>query len=179
MNSSIKSLKTMELVEGAVIIILGLLFVIFPSFWASFISILFGGLISLIGVVLIINSVLERKYKSFPYFKLISGIAMTILGIIFIFYTGVPISIFAIVVGIIALVFGAVRITTSFYLKKDKDPWIWSLIEGIINAGFGIFMIINPLTGVDVWLIALGIYLVYIGICFIIMVQKSEFTIIK
>ncbi len=179
MNQSIKSLKRLEISEGIITIILGLLLAIFPGFWAGFISILFGGLILVIGIVLAVNSFLEKKYKDFPIFKLIAGCVMAITGITFIFYTSVPISIFAIVVGIIALVYGAVKITTAFYMKKDNNPWFFSLIEGIINSGFGIFMIINPLTGVDIWLIALGIYLVYVGICFIIVVQKSEFTVIN
>lgn len=179
MNQSIKSLKRLEISEGIITIILGLLLAIFPSFWAGFISILFGGLILVIGIVLAVNAFLEKKYKNFPVFKFISGCIMSITGIIFMFYTSVPISIFAIVVGIIALVYGAVKITTAFYMKKGNEPWLFSLLEGIINSAFGIFMIINPLTGVDIWLIALGIYLVYVGICFIIVVQKSEFDVIS
>lgn len=179
LNSSIKSLKRLELTEGILLIILGMLFAIFPGFWASFISILFGGLIFAIGATMVVNSILERKYRDIPLFKLTAGIIMSILGLVFIFYNSVPISIFAIVVGIVALVFGAVRITTAVFKKRSSEHWIWTFIEGTINSAFGIFMIINPLTGVDVWIIALGLYLIYIGVCFIIMVRKSEFNIIN
>jgi len=178
LNSSITSLKKIEFAEGSLIIVLGLLFAIFPGFWAGFISVLFGGLIFAIGAVLLVNSILERQYRDIPIFKLTAGILMSIIGLVFIFYNSVPISIFAVIIGIIALVFGAVRITTAFFKKKNREAWIWTFIEGVVNSAFGVFMIINPLTGVDIWIIALGLYLIYVGVCFIIVVKKSDFNII-
>ncbi len=178
MIKSVESLKRMEFLEALGIIIFGLLLAIFPNFWGQFISVLLGILIIAIGVGLSLNSWLEKNYRKFPLFKMICGIAMIAVGIFFIFNKAMPISIFGVIIGIIVLLYGTVRITNAINDKNLGKQWIWPFVESVINLLFGFFMIINPLTGVNIWIISIGLYLVYIGISFFILIKNSKFEVL-
>jgi uncharacterized membrane protein HdeD (DUF308 family) len=178
-DKNIKALKRVEYMQGALIILAGLLMSVFSFLLAQFISVSIGTLIILLGVFLISNSLFEKCYESSVTFRLIMGFVLLALGMAFFINPEILMSVISIIIGLIVLFVGIVKLINSIDLARNGKISIWNFTEAVLNLLFGLFMLFHTVRGSQLILIIIGVYLVYFGIFYMIAVYRSKAYVIK
>lgn len=175
MDKDLKSLKRVEYIEGTVIILIGILFVAFSSFVSSFLSIILGVLITISGIIIVFNTLLEKKYMSMPLLRFTIGFLMIVFGIASFVDPMILISFTANIIGIIVLIVAIYKLFTAISLTRSENTSVLTYLEAIINFAFSMFMFFFPADANNLIVVVIGCYLVYFGITFIVSIKKSTF----
>ncbi len=98
------------------------------------------------------------------------GVTMDILYIAFgaililsPFFSALLISIVPIIIGFWATITGITQIINSFKYKTIIKKWWIFLVLGILTAGFGIFVILNPILVVKDLIVLFGVFYLLMG----------------
>lgn len=164
-----RSWKWAEYSFGGLLILLGLAALIFPKVILGFLSLALGIPILAFGAIQIARSV--RLYKlmgALPMPPLLTGVIAAVVGLAFLIYPSMPAAIFGTVFGIWALGSGAVRMNRAIASRQADAPCAWQFIQSFIHIAFGFFLIVNPVGITALWVSVIGVYLVYLGIVFLI-----------
>lgn len=106
---------------------------------------------------------MEQKFNKIILVEIGFSILYAILGLIIFLKSEIANSAVGILIGTFFLIAGIIQIYT--FIDKSKIRLFRSnLVIGIINILLGIFIMLNPLTLVDILNISLGIWLVVEGI---------------
>lgn len=121
------------------------------------------------------TSVAQQNEKAWPWWLvLIEGIALLILGVLFLTSPAATWTSMVWILGIYWVVIGIVKLISMF---QDHDKWGWKLILGILYIIAGIFLISNPISGSVVFglsvALVIGIYAIIIGIVSLIAAFKG------
>ncbi|WP_345234291.1 HdeD family acid-resistance protein [Olivibacter ginsenosidimutans] len=112
-------------------------------------SLFFGGLI-LVNGIMEFSFALSNRHQTHQWgWTLAAGILDTILGLILLVYPGLSMSILPFIVGFYILLLGASLTSYAFQLKNlATRNWGWVLIGGILTILLALSMIFNPVIGV-------------------------------
>jgi Uncharacterized conserved protein len=138
-----------------VLLLVGLLFVavgIYTLFnpLNSFLalSVLFGCIIFIAGVLRVIFAVSNRRTLYRWGWTLAIGLLDTVLGLILLFYPKLSMLVSAFIVGFYLLLSGAALLTYSMDVRRSEAKgWGWLTFAGIVVAILGLSVIFNPLIG--------------------------------
>ena len=179
MNKMLRRLKWTEILEGALVALTGLACVIFPGILANMFSFLIGAVTLVIGICQIFQCFVEKKYLSFPTLKLIIGIVFVVFGAAFLLHRSAPITIFAVITGIVVLVLGAVKMNEAIKAREQKKPYLWLFVQSAVHIAFGFLLVINPTSGTSLWIVLMGCYLIYLGLTLVVTAALSKYEITK
>ncbi len=168
--SAFRRMSTLFLVEGIVLIILGALAIAVPVVATIALTILFGWLFIISGVVGLISSIAARGAPGF-WWAVLSAILGIVVGILLV---GQP------VVGALSLTFLLVAFflvegiaTIGFAVSHRSElgaPWGFMLASGIVTLGLAILILLG-LPGTAAWALGLlvGIDMLFGGAALISM----------
>ncbi len=151
--------------KGILALIFGLIALFYPGRTIEFLTLVFGWMLLIAGVVFIIGSIMHTKANSNWGSWLLEGIIDLILGLIIIIFPLFAVGVFMILIGIWAIIMGLWRIYLSGKFRSQKGLLIFS---GVVSLIFGILVIINPFAGAGAIMIVTGIWAILFGISIIV-----------
>ena len=141
---------------------------------------MYFGLLILVGGVLLLLGAFDQKRKEKNYsLMLTEGLVSIILGVIIIIYPGQTLKLFLIFIGVWALLLGIFKIYIGIAMRKIMQfPYIM-IIGGLLLLGIGFLLLLDPayvagfvLQVVGAIFVILGIMLIY----FSFVIKNSKTT---
>lgn len=112
-------------------------------------SLFFGGLIFINGIMEFSFALSNRKHAHRWGWTLAAGVFDIILGFILLLYPGLSMSVLPFIIGFYILLLGASLISYAFQLNAlQVKRWGWVLAGGILTVLLGLSMIFNPVLGI-------------------------------
>lgn len=106
---------------------------------------------------------IDRLFSKIMWMDIALSICLTLIGLIFLVYPDVSVTLIGIIFGLLITILGGVLIYT--YLKRREIPLFrFNLIYGILGVILGILTIISPFTFTQVITIFIGIWILYMAI---------------
>ncbi|HPE35008.1 MAG TPA: DUF308 domain-containing protein [Bacteroidales bacterium] len=171
MEKKIANLSALLIINGIIALLFGVFALFVPQETAKSIAVYFGFILllgGLIGMYVSIKNMQQGKNWLFNVFGSLLGI---LVGIFIVIYTRRSIEIFAIIMGIWAIILGAVQLILFFNLQKNADNKRWFLFSSILPIVFGLILFFNPFESIVAILVIVGILalifgfvLVYLGL---------------
>ena len=153
------------LISSILLLILGAIMILFPETTLNITSYCIAIISLLLGIYLIIIDINIEKPLFFPNTSL-SGIILSILGIILLAH---PKSLFILIPIVLGIWFIISSITKINYIQTlkyiNKSLWISSIITTILSIICGLIFIINPLRSAAVVTTFFGIIMIIYSIC--------------
>jgi uncharacterized membrane protein HdeD (DUF308 family) len=162
------------LIRGITAILIGILAMVRPGEMLEFLVTLLGILVLVIGIVTAAGALRHRSESERWLLVLIPGLLGIAIGIVTIAWPAVTIVVVLYLIAIWALVHGISEIYNAVKLSKDiRGEWT-PLLVGIVSVVFGIVLLVRPLTaGAAVtWLV--GIFLLVLGMLWVIMAVRAR-----
>ena len=129
---------------------------------------MYFGLLIIVGGVLLLLGAFDQKGKGKDYsLMLIEALVTIVLGIIIIIYPGQTLKLFLIFIGVWVLLLGIFKIYIAIVMRKIlKFPYIM-IIGGLLWLGIGFLLLLNPAYVAGVVLQVVGAIFVVLGITLI------------
>ena len=106
---------------------------------------------------------IDRLFSKIMWMDIALSICLTLVGLIFLVYPDVSVTLIGIIFGLLITILGEVLIYT--YLKRREIPLFrFNLIYGILGVILGILTIISPFTFTQVITIFIGIWILYMAV---------------
>lgn len=153
--------KWVPMLMGCVMLVLGMALFIAPQVITNRIPYILGFLLIFIGISDLTYSFLTKDYKIGTSMQLIQGTINVMIGIIFLMKPELTIDYLGICFGLCALVMGAIKLNLAIdhYHLGNSNPG-WYVLDGSIRIIFAIFLIFNPIGGINVWIMLVGAYFI-------------------
>lgn len=161
----LKGIKLQSVLIAILFILLGLVLAINPLGVTRTICFTIGSIILGTGVVFIIVYLVSDFKDNIKKNKLVIGIILLILGIVFfvayrVIMTGIPT-----VLGVMIFINGLGKLQTALDARRiNKDKSLWLIIVAIAIILLGAFLVFNPLGASKLALRVIGIFLMISGI---------------
>lgn len=168
--------KWVPMLMGCVMMVLGIALFFAPQAVTNNIPYILGLLLIFIGFGDLLYSFLTKDYKIGTSMQLIQGTINVMIGIIFLWKPELTLDYLGICFGLCALVMGAIKLNLAvdhYHLGKNHPGWY--VLDGIIRIVFSLFLIFNPIGGINVWIMLVGAYFIISSIDIfiaIILVEK-------
>lgn len=112
-------------------------------------SVFFGGLIFVNGIMELSFAIGNRNRLHHWGWTLAAGILDVVLGFVLLIYPGLSMSILPFIVGFYVLLLGASLSSYAIQLNNlEVKGWGWVLAGGMLTILFGLSMIFNPVIGI-------------------------------
>jgi len=161
-------------VNGIIALLYGILAIFIPGETILTIIIWFGIVVLVVGVAMLIG-VINNIRNKLPYgTDLLWAILTIVIGGVLTFYTQRSIEIFVIIIGLWAILVGAVQLYLMTKLDSSDKSRNTFLINGVLTVIFGVVLFFNPFTSAKALLILTGIIAFIIGIVMIIISLKMK-----
>lgn len=131
--------KRNTLIQLVIELVIGLLFIIFPTQFQNFIVYVIGGLLVALGIYIIIYSYKFSELKQIAY----SGIFFIVVGAIIMFINNLIVALIPIIIGIYLILKGLVKLYITYIQKGSKFYLINLIISGLIVISGIILIIFN------------------------------------
>ena len=92
------------------------------------------------------------------------GIIALILGIFALFLPEVVYMSLVLIVGVFALVDGAIALISAFTSNAKSEHWWWIIFEGVLGVLLGILTIFRPAAMGEIWIILIAVWAIVTGI---------------
>jgi len=163
MKNKVKHYSLTLLINGIIALLFGGLAIFLPQATIKTIAIYFGILLLIGGAggmwVAIRNMQREKPYIS----SLISSIVSIVIGLIIVFNTRLSLNIFGIIIGIWALVIGAVQLFLALKMMEGGRYKNLMLINGLITLLFGLLLFVSPFGAILALTRIIGVIAVLFG----------------
>ena len=155
--------------RGAAALLFGILALLWPGVTLIFLVALFAAYAIVSGAVALAGAFRNRRDRGW-WLALVLGVVSVAAGILAIFYPGITALALVIMMGVNAVLSGALEIAMAVRLRREiegKGEWLLG-VAGFVSILFGAFVLAFPGPGALalVWLVAL--HAMTIGILFLI-----------
>ena len=158
------------LILGIVMIIAGVLAVFAPGPAALATSLFLAAMFILGGAAQIAHAVATRTHDGFGW-KLLSGVAMGALGVLFAVFPVAGIASLALLVGALLLANGVCSVMLAFRLRPKKG-WGWVLFDGALSVVLAVLIAIGwPATSIPIIGLLTGFALISGGVWRIVLAR--------
>lgn len=155
------------LINGIIALIIGGLLVFVPGDTILTITRYFAILLLLAGVVMLILAIRNIRAETPYILLLVEALAAILVGSLLLFYTRQSLEFFVIVMGIWALIIGAVQVILAMKFKDKLGSYSILLINGLLTVLLGILLFFNPFTSIKLLGIIVGILALSVGVLLI------------
>jgi uncharacterized membrane protein HdeD (DUF308 family) len=167
MENKIKQYRTTLLINGIIALLFGSLSLLLPVPTIKTIVKYFGILLLLGGGTGIYFSIQHMKNDK-PYLtSLVTSIISVVMGVVLFFNTRQSLIIFATIIGIWALVIGAVQLFIALKLLQKGNYRKALIINSVITLIFGLLLFLNPFGSVIALVYIVGAIALIIGVILI------------
>jgi uncharacterized membrane protein HdeD (DUF308 family) len=157
-------------VNGLIAILFGLLALFVPTETIMTLTMYFGIIILLGGLVMFYFSYKNMKAQKTYLLLMAQAILAILIGAVIAFYPKGSLQIFLVMVGIWATIIGLLQIIVAVQMRKKVSNHSMFTLNGVITLVFGLLLFFNPLGAIKalfmvIGLLALaaGVLLVYLG----------------
>ncbi len=165
MENFLKKVKANYMVSAAFLALFGLVLLIWPKTSTTVICMALGCVLIICGVIRLVVFWLNRDDSLYSTMNLVSGIVLVAVGVWIVVKPETIMVMVPIVIGIIVIFhsFHDFGQAASLY-KASYDKWWVALLLGLITAGLGILLAVNPFEAAETIVRVIGICLIYDGI---------------
>lgn len=164
-DKNVKTAKISYIAASSAVTLMGLLLLIFPTFFSNLIGIISGVVLLIFGIVKLYGYFSKDLYSLAFQHDLAFGILLIILGAVLLFNPIKLLNFMYIVFGLLGLIDGLLKIQTSIDAKRfGLSAWWVSFVLGCIATVAGIVLIICYAKSSSVPIALLGIILTIEGI---------------
>ena len=160
--------------SGIICVLYGLLAFYNPGDMLTTIISFLGIIILVVGIAMligVINNIINNKAYAAD---LVWTIITLAVGGILTFYTTEAVKIFVIIIGIWAILVGALQLYLMTKLESDDKNRNSFLINGVITIIFGVILFFDPFKSAGIFLIVTGILAFIVGIFLIVLAVKMK-----
>lgn len=153
----IKKSAWLAVVESLALVILGILFIAWPSTMMQIITYIVGAVFIVEGIFKIINYFIEKGQNDFFNNGLLSGVVAALIGIAVLAIGAENIAnVFRIVIGIFMVYEALVRTNTAIKLHAvGIGVWKYITILALVMLVLGVIVIFTPTTDIIGWMMIL------------------------
>jgi uncharacterized membrane protein HdeD (DUF308 family) len=167
------------LVNGVIAILFGLLALLVPAETILTLTIYFGLLILLGGLILFYFSYKNLRSEK-PYLLLMSEAIFAILiGAVITFYPKSSLQIFLIMIGIWATIMGLLQIIVAVQMKGKVSHHSIFTLNGVITLVFGLLLFFNPIGAIKALFIVIGTLALIAGLMLVYLAFKIKGSVQK
>ena len=156
----------LSLISGALMIVLGALFLARPGLSLATVILLFGWFTIVWGVVEVVSGLLGRT--GHRAWSVVLGLLAAVAGVAVLAWPGLTGLTLVYLIAAWALVSGVADLVGAFARGVSAGGRVWLVISGLLSVAAGILLFARPLTGALAVLWVIGVYLVALGILRII-----------
>lgn len=165
MKERLKDLKSSSVFPALLCLIYGIILIIWPDISSNFICYAIGVAIMLMGVIFVIRYLRKDLVRDFFRKDLVIGLIAISLGLVVLLRVELLKGLIPTILGIVVLFSGIVKLQNAIDMfRMQFTYWYFILILALLNMGFGILLIIEPLWIVNVVFVLIGCGLVYSGL---------------
>lgn len=160
----LKSAKWSYIAISAVMILLGIVILIFPSASAKLLCVVIGALMATFGAAKLIGYFSKDLYRLAFQFDLAFGILLLVMGLIVMLHPWKTIGAVAVITGIYLAVDGGFKFQTAMDAKRfGIKAWWLMLAFAVLTVLAGVVLITDPFGGSLALMVLLGISLIIDG----------------
>lgn len=149
------------LLQGALLLLLGILTLLNPDDASQTIIRIFGVVIMITGIFLVTKAWKKDQKDISSSFWLFSGIIEVALGLLFLVNPKLVVNVFFVFIGFIALAVGIFNFWVA-YKRKTKLTDI-GMIKNFLTILFGLIMLVNPFGSAQAFFAVIGIFAIIYG----------------
>jgi uncharacterized membrane protein HdeD (DUF308 family) len=151
-------------IRGIAAIIFGVLALVSPEPTLRFIVALFGAYALVDGVSLLVALARgEPTARSRALTVTIMGVAGVIVGIATFVWPNITALTLLYIVAFWSIVLGALQIGAAIRLRREIEGELWMAIGGVLSVAFGVYLIVNPGSGLLSLVSLTGIWAIVFG----------------
>lgn len=156
--------KFQEMSSALLLVIGGLILLLMPKLTLEMIANVAGAIVIIIGVIFIITY-LGRKQMSAGNYDLVKGLIILGIGIFICVKSELVISILPVLMGIGVVISGIIKLQHALDLRRmGADAWVKFGITAVINIFIGLIVIMNPFGTVALLMRVIGASLIFSGV---------------
>lgn len=157
--------RVFQIAYNMLLIVFGVIAIVSPEVFTTYVGLISGIFVLAIAICLIILGFITFSVAFSGYFLLIGGFLALGIGIFFIVYPGVGMSLVTIILAFMFMFNGISKITVSMQQKRFHiNTYFYNLIFGIFYIVLSIFMFFFTREFNDIISIILGIFLLVAGV---------------
>lgn len=146
-------------------VVLGLVLLFWPAASMLVICRLFGTALMIFGVVKLVMHVISGGDEFIAYADVSTGVIAAVLGLLLLVRPQMFISILPMLLGILIVVDSAMRVQSTWALRKvGYGRWWIELIFAAVTLVLGILLVVNPFEGMSMAVSIMGAFLLLDGI---------------
>lgn len=120
----------------------------------------------------------EEYVEDLWWLFVLQGIATLLFGVAALFLPGLTFATLIILFAVYAVVLGVIELVHGFGSIGKSSSWWFSLLVGLVLAGAGVYLIRNPQTALDVFIVLVGAVILARGVFDLVIsaffVKKTE-----
>lgn len=120
----------------------------------------------------------EEYVEDLWWLFVLQGIATLLFGVAALFLPGLTFATLIILFAVYAVVLGVIELVHGFGSIGKNSSWWFSLLVGLVLAGAGVYLIRNPQTALDVFIVLVGAMILARGVFDLVIsaffVKKTE-----
>ena len=154
-NSRIAALWWVVALKGASAMVLGALAVLWPFITLIILALIFAAYCVVDAVFSIVLTVRSAKSHERWWWPALNALVALAAAAAAMFYPGLTVLAFVVMLAAWALISGAVSIIAAFRLKRDHGRW-WMILIGVVSVILGVVLVALPGLGLSAltWMIA-------------------------
>lgn len=164
----LKKFKTLGILLGVALIIGGCLFIVKPAGVELVFNTIVGVGLLVMGITQGISLLIARKELEDFKLRIIMPIVMVILSAFVLLHPALTLFTVGIAISIFAFSLGIDRFTVANARRKEKLPYMSTILFGLVHFIFGTFMIYNSFVAMMAIILITGIYLLASGIMILV-----------
>lgn len=160
-----REFKSNSIITAILSVLYGLILIIWPDTSSSTLCYVVAAAITLVGIVFVVQYIRKDVMRDFYRKDLVAGLVAISIGLVAFLRVDIIKGFIPTVLGFIILFSGIVKMQNAFDMLRLKYPyWYVILILAVLNLGFGILLIVEPVWIVNIVFILIGCGLVYSGV---------------
>ena len=164
-TAPIKAAKAGYIIVSALLCVLGLVLIIFPSFSAEAFGVGAGIMMIVFGAVRLVGFFSHDLYRLAFQYDLPFGILLAALGVVFLLHPQSLVSLISISLGLYIMADGLFKIQIALEAKRfGIGQWWLIMVLALITGVLGLVLLLNPADGSRLIMILLGISLLSEGV---------------
>ena len=162
------------MVNGVIAILFGLLALLVPVETIVTLTIYFGILLLLGGLIMFYVSYQNMRAKKTYLLLMSEAILAFLIGAIIIFYPKGSLQVFLIMVGIWATIVGLLQIIIAVQMKGKTSNHSLFTVNGIVTLVFGLLLFFNPMGSIKALFFIIGLLALAAGLLLVFLAFKIK-----
>ena len=151
-------------INGVIALLFGVLALTVPDTTIIVFAKYFGLLVLVSGIILLVIGINNRRNNKPFTILLIEAVAAIVIGLIIVFYTQQSLTLFVILIGLWAIIMGAVQLIVASQIKGNKTDRNILIFNGLFTLVLGVLIFSNPWESAHVFVTIAGLIAIVTGI---------------